>query len=196
MKIEKEVFHLENEHHFDLLADPTRLQMIELLYHPRSVGELAEALGVPRTRLYHHVNQLDEAGMIRVVDTRKSGAVDEKIYQTAAQSFQPSPEYMETAIPREQAMALTTAIFGSTQADFIRAVDEGTAELRDDKSSRSIHIHRGLAFLTPGQLHEFVTALEELMRRFDTGIDDPADIPADAIPVATLNVVYPTSRGV
>ena len=194
MPIPHEVFHLESDEHFELLADTTRLQMLELLFRPMSVRELAEALDVPRTRLYHHVNQLDEAGMIRVVDTRRSGAVDEKLYQVAAKSFQPSPEYMATAVPREQAMALTAAVFGSTQADFVRAVDQGIASLRDEKGARRLHLHRGLMHLSPERLHEFVSELEALMERFGADNDDPDDVPEDAIPVSSLMVVYPTSR--
>jgi DNA-binding transcriptional ArsR family regulator len=74
-----DVFWLENKEHFDLLSDSTRLEIIELLLSPRSVADLAERMGVPRTRLYHHVNLMEDAGMIRVVETRPAGAQQEKV---------------------------------------------------------------------------------------------------------------------
>ena len=82
-----EVFEIEDAETFEMLADPSRVEMLERLHHPASVGELAEDMGVPRTRLYHHVKLLEEAGMIRVVDTRRKGAMEEKVYQVAARSF-------------------------------------------------------------------------------------------------------------
>lgn len=188
--IPDEVFYLKSEADFEVLSDPTRLEIIEMLYRPHSVGELADAMDVPRTRLYHHVNLLEEHGMIRVVDTRRSGAVDEKLYQVAARSFHPSPEYLKSSVPRERAKALITSIFGSTQADFIRAVDAGTAPLEDDGGSRSVLIFRGITRLDSEQLHQFVSDLEEVYSRYQ--MDD--DAPDDSVPVAVLGLVYQSSR--
>src|SRR5690606_18577146 len=56
------------------LADPHRSRMLELLSgDPKrvwSVRQLAEALEVPRTRLYHHVKVLLEQGLIEVGEQR------------------------------------------------------------------------------------------------------------------------------
>jgi DNA-binding transcriptional ArsR family regulator len=192
-----DVFWLETPEHFDLLSDSTRLEIIELLGRPRSVAELAEQMRVPRTRLYHHINQLDEAGMIRVAETRQVGAQTEKIYQVSAYSFQPSKEYLERALPRDKAQAVIASIFGTTEADFIRSVDEGAVTFEDQDSKRRMHIRRGLLLLPDDRLHEFISDLEAVYAKYDTdadGLDGP--LPDGTQVIATVSLVYPSTRSI
>lgn len=189
-----EVFWLETAEHFDILSDSTRLEILELLMRPHSVAELAEQMRVPRTRLYHHINQLEEAEMIRVVDTRQAGAQTEKLYQVSAYSFQPSKEYLDRALPREKAQAVLASIFGTTEADFIRSVEEGAVTFEDDPARRRMHIRRGLLLLDETRLHEFIAELEEVYEKYDVDTDDLEDIPDDAQVVATVSLVYSSAR--
>ncbi len=191
------MFWLESDEHFDLLSDSTRLEMIELLLTPCSVAELADRMGVPRTRLYHHVNLMEDAGMIRVVETRPAGAQQEKIYQVAAYSFQPSKEYLDRADPRDKARAVITSIFGATEGDFVRSVEEGLVTLEDRRDARTILIRRGLMMLDAARLHEFIGELEALYERYDLHPGDRGEpFPDDVQAVATVSLVYPSSRRV
>lgn len=189
------MFWLETTEHFDLLSDNTRLEIIESLFLPTSVAEVADRMGVPRTRLYHHFKLLEDAGMIRVVDSRRSGAQTEKIYQLAAYSFQPSKKFMKSALPRQKAQAVIKSIFGSTEADFVRAVASGQAPLEDDRSSRRTHLGRRLLLLDDEQLHEFISELEGLLERYDV---DPAQLeeplPEGVKVIGVLTMAYPSSR--
>lgn len=191
-----DVFWLENAEHLEMLSDSTRLQIIELLLRPRTVRQLAEEMRVPRTRLYHHVNLLEEAGMIRVVDTRPAGAQVEKIYQVAAYSFQPSRRYLDTAEPREKAHAVLTSIFGATEADFLRSVEEGVVSLEDRAGRRSMHIRRGLMLIDRERLDAFIEALEAVFAEYEVDPHGFDDIPEDHEVVATLSLVYPSTRGI
>lgn len=184
-----EVFSIEDAETFELLADPTRHEIIELVMTPRSVTEIAEAMRVPRTRLYHHVKLLEEAGMITVVETRQVGAIQEKVYQVSAKSFRPSEAFLATSDARTQAEAVMAAVLSSTRADFVRAADEGLFSLRDDKTSRKIALGRRFTRLRPEHLHDLVTRLEELLEEFDS--DTPEE---GAIAVSILHVVHPSSR--
>lgn len=185
-----DVYWIEDEETFELLADPTRLEIIELAMVARSVTEIAEAMRVPRTRLYHHVKLLEGSGMIAVAETRQAGALTEKIYQTAAKSFQPSEKFLENAPPREQADAVISSILGSTRTDFVRAVDEGLVRLGDPTKKRTVSLSRRLMRLRPERLHQLVDELEALLDRYD---DEPDDVDG-AIPVGVLSVVHPSSR--
>ena len=53
----------------DDVTHPVRGLLIRRFREPRSVAEVAALLGVPVTRLYHHVNRLAERGVIRPVAT-------------------------------------------------------------------------------------------------------------------------------
>lgn len=75
-----------------LLADPLRLRLIHAFAkQPRTTKQVAESLGLPATRLYHHVGQLEEAGLLRLTGTRPVRGTVEKYYQTVARRFVAAP---------------------------------------------------------------------------------------------------------
>lgn len=184
-----DVFWIDDPETFELLADSNRLQILELTLVPRSATEIAEAMDVPRTRLYHHIKLLEEAGIIAVADTRQAGAMTEKIYQAAAKSYQPSQSFLETSAPRQQAEGVMASLLGSTQADFVRAVEEGIVRMHDQPSHRTISLGRRFFRLTPQKLHAFIEDLEALFNRYE----DVGDIEG-AMPVGVLHVIHPSSR--
>ena len=61
--------------------------VVRLREHALSVTELAEELGLPKGTVGHHVKVLEEAGLIRVVRTRRVRAVTEKFYGRTARLF-------------------------------------------------------------------------------------------------------------
>ena len=49
-----------------VLADPTRLKVLQLLLHgSRYVGEMNDALGIDQSLLSHHLRTLRDAGFVR-----------------------------------------------------------------------------------------------------------------------------------
>src|SRR5688572_13349406 len=90
----------------ELLADHTRVELLERLFEPTSVSATATSRHAPGPRLYHHVRLLEEAGLIRVVRTRRRGAIPEKIYQVTARNLRPSARLLAEYPPRHAAAAL------------------------------------------------------------------------------------------
>ncbi len=66
------------------LLDPLRNRLFEQLREPRSVPDLAVAVGKPTDRLYYHVNRLTDAGLVEEVGTQRSGRHIERIYRRTA----------------------------------------------------------------------------------------------------------------
>jgi DNA-binding transcriptional ArsR family regulator len=63
------------------IADPLRSTLLDLvLERAATVAELAAAVGRPKSTIAHHVNVLLQAGMLRVVRTRRVRAIDERYY--------------------------------------------------------------------------------------------------------------------
>ena len=63
------------------IADPLRSSLLDLtLERAATVSELAVAVGRPKSTVAHHVGVLVEAGMLRVVRTRRVRAIDERFY--------------------------------------------------------------------------------------------------------------------
>ena len=63
------------------IADPTRDMILDLLLErAATVGELAAAVDRPKSTVAHHVGVLVDAGMLRVIRTRRVRAIDERYY--------------------------------------------------------------------------------------------------------------------
>jgi DNA-binding transcriptional ArsR family regulator len=70
------------------LADPLRATILDLLLErAATVGELAAAVKRPKSTVAHHVSVLFDAGLLRVVRTRRVRAIDERYYGRTARVF-------------------------------------------------------------------------------------------------------------
>lgn len=70
------------------ISDPLRTTVLGLLLEREaSVTELAAALARPKSTVAHHVKVLLDAGLVRVVRTRRVRAVDERFYGRTARLF-------------------------------------------------------------------------------------------------------------
>src|SRR5713101_2377410 len=70
------------------ISHPLRTTILGLLHErAATVTELAVALGRPKSTLAHHVKVLTEAGLVRVVRTRRVRAIEERFYGRTARIF-------------------------------------------------------------------------------------------------------------
>src|SRR5688500_1234805 len=70
------------------LAHPLRTTLLSLLHErAATVTELAVAVERPKSTVAHHVKVLTEAGLVRVVRTRRVRAIEERFYGRTARMF-------------------------------------------------------------------------------------------------------------
>ena len=70
------------------LAHPLRLRIMELFAEgPKTTKRVAELLGEPPTRLYHHVAALERAGLLQLKETRKNRGTVEKWYESISRTI-------------------------------------------------------------------------------------------------------------
>jgi DNA-binding transcriptional ArsR family regulator len=102
------------------MAHPLRTTILDLLLErAATVGELAAAVGRPASTVAHHVGVLADAGMLKVVRTRRVRAIDERFYGRTARAF-----YVGVIRP-EQARMLTNDLS-------VAAAESGPAHEADD----------------------------------------------------------------
>src|SRR5690349_2103399 len=71
------------------IAHPLRLRILESFAEgPRTTKQVAELLGQPPTRLYHHVAALERAGLLVLTERRQNRGAVEKWYTGVAQQIQ------------------------------------------------------------------------------------------------------------
>jgi DNA-binding transcriptional ArsR family regulator len=87
-------YDLEPEVHADTPArlkaasDPLRMLILDLvLEQAMTVTDLAERIGRPRGTVAHHVDVLVDAGLLRVVRTRRVRALEERFYGRTARTI-------------------------------------------------------------------------------------------------------------
>jgi len=70
------------------VSDPLRTTILGLLHErAATVSELAVAVERPKGTVAHHVKVLTDAGLLRVVRTRRVRAIDERFYGRTARMF-------------------------------------------------------------------------------------------------------------
>lgn len=82
---------MDSADRFRAFAHPLRQGIIAATVEPKSVSEVAHALGVPAARLYHHFKVLERHGLIEGTGTRRVRSNDERLYRRAAGTVKFAP---------------------------------------------------------------------------------------------------------
>ena len=80
------------------VADPVRIRILKRLGEPMSAKDLAAELGRPVTSLYHHLDLLEEHGLIQVVDVTKEGRALVRRYQRRGNRFESAAQRLSFAV--------------------------------------------------------------------------------------------------
>lgn len=150
---------IEDPETMKILGDPLRIQILGQVSQLNAAGQLAtakvlaEALGVPQTKLYYHLNLLEKHDLLRVAETGLVSGIVEKRYQIRAQRLR-----MDVNIDPSQAdddsesieMILTPlkSILESTHQNFKRAL-----EAYQDPSLGSLSTDLDQAYLRQTVIH-------------------------------------------
>jgi len=134
------------------LADPLRTALLDLLHErAATVTELAQAVGRPKSTIAYHVNLLVDAGLLRVVRTRRVRAIEERYYGRVARTV-----YIG-ALTRAEDKQVVAAIDGLAQA----AAESRPAHAADDLRCTLAH-----ARIPIGDVRTFWAQVQELARQF------------------------------
>ncbi|MEV0004161.1 helix-turn-helix domain-containing protein [Micromonospora sp. NPDC050980] len=134
------------------LADPLRGTLLELLLErAATVNELAAAVDRPKSSVAYHVNQLVDAGLLRVVRTRRVRAVEERFYGRVARTF-----YVG-ALHRPEDKQVVARINGLAEA----AAEAAAAHAADELRCTLVH-----ARIPIEDVREFWAEVQALARRF------------------------------
>jgi DNA-binding transcriptional ArsR family regulator len=166
---QKEV-HLANLEQMKVLVDPRRLRILELLCEEeRTTMQVAEILGEPPTRLYHHVAALARVGLIRLARTRQSRGAVEKYYVAVAKAFSADPELFASRQGPQAAEAagtLATRVLDLTAEDLRALLAQGDSveNLNEQGILSYLEVHG-----TPREIEAIRAKLSKLIERCTTG---------------------------
>src|SRR5262245_6621716 len=135
------------------ISHPLRTTILGLLHErAATVTELATAVERPKSTVAHHVKVLTEAGLLRVVRTRRVRAIEERFHGRTARMFYVGVEREQDgdALPRD---------FN----DFEVAAGEPAAAFHDGKLWGFIRHAR----VSEEEVSEFWERMADLVREFD-----------------------------
>ena len=134
------------------LADSLRATLLELvLERAATVTEMAQAVDRPKSTVAYHVNLLVDAGLLRVVRTRRVRAIEERYYGRVARTF-----YIG-ALSRPEDKEVVAAINGVAEA----AIESAPAHAADDLRCTLVH-----ARIPVEEVRNFWAQVQELARQF------------------------------
>ena len=134
------------------LADPLRTTLLDLLLErAATVTEMAQAVDRPKSTVAYHVNLLVDAGLLRVVRTRRVRAIEERYYGRVARTL-----YIGV-LTRPEDKQVVAAINGLAQA----AAESAAAHEADDLRCTLVH-----ARIPREEVRSFWAEVQELARRF------------------------------
>jgi len=175
------------------LSDPVRLRILETMVTAAdeawTVKRLAKALDTNPTKLYHHINILEEREFIRVAGTRVVSGIIETSYRIAQLSLRLDRALLSGAGAdvRSSVHDVLAVVFDSVRDEIERGLSSGVIKSSDDPLSELMI--RGLTMIHPDRAVELRRRLRELLAEFDT--DDPSDVEPGAVAFGYLVALYP-----
>jgi DNA-binding transcriptional ArsR family regulator len=186
-----------------VLADPLRLQIIELMTPaPVTVKQIAADLSLPSTKLYYHIRLLEEHGLIQVVDTRIVSGILEKHYRAAALNYRVNKTLFSPNLPsgKEGLDVMLTGLYDDTREDVHQSIDAGMIDLAAQEEpghplNRSLLLARNTLHLTPERAEELYSRMKALIGEYVRDhVNGSAEYP-DEHTYGLLVTLYPSVRG-
>lgn len=176
-----------------VLADPLHLQIMDLLCDPKTVKQIAKTTNLATTKLYYHIKQLEESGLIQVVSTRVVSGIIEKQYQVKALNIKIDQRMFNsagTSGPDEE-IDLVEPTFKRVAADIAASRQAGLVDrTKDPEGIYRVKLIRAMSRLKPEQVKKFNKRLEELVEEFS----DMEDEDLSTQNYAFMSVFFPVSK--
>jgi hypothetical protein len=177
-----------------VIADPLRKRIMEHFDTPKTVKEVAKLLNTTPSKLYYHVNLLEEHGLLKVTDTRIVSGIIEKHYQKTAHMLKVKTSLISPTGSDEGLNVLLSNVLDST-ADEIRAsVRAGVIDVSSGNAPtyRSLFLSFLSAQLTVEQAERFYEGFKALINEINE-IDTDDSTPGAQDYIIQI-AMFPSSR--
>jgi DNA-binding transcriptional ArsR family regulator len=134
--------HFLTQAQLESLTSPVRLAIVQRLEVDRTAtaGELARRMGRPVTSLYHHLKQLEEAGVLRVVEERQTARRPEAVYALVA-DYLSSAEAVKTPEGRRIYGRAAVRVADAGARAFTAAVAQDAPRFEGDRRNALVRFY-------------------------------------------------------
>lgn len=166
------------------LSDPLRIQILEAMVRapsePWTVKQIAKALGVGPTKLYHHIKILEDRELVRPVHQKLVRGIVETTYQIAQLSLRLDRRLIagnEDDVRSTRAEALTM-VFDLARRDIESALSAGLVPLDPGAdTSRPFLLNRTLLRVAPERAPDLRNRLMAVIAEFAEDDNSKAAVP-------------------
>jgi GNAT superfamily N-acetyltransferase len=151
----------------DLLRDGTRMRLMDAAEDGGTAADLASALGVPVTRLYHHIDKLVAADLLEIMDA-------DELDPSAATVYRAAPVDLNRVGGKD---------------DVVRALADAGRDVNDAPADAVRIGGRTVARMTRVQARELVAGVEAIVEEIGSRTEPP-----DGEMVGFTYVVAPIAR--
>ncbi len=150
---------LENASQLKALFEDTRIKIVDLLLErAATIKELSDALGIPKGTIGHHVSTLEDAGLIKIVRTKKIRAIEAKYYGRTARTYLIGPASKDT----DADFDLTPGYFLRTALDEYESSAHGHEDVEEQGRISTLRYAR----IPRERAKEWATRLADLAKQF------------------------------
>jgi DNA-binding transcriptional ArsR family regulator len=166
-RIPADVFTVTDLETLKVLADPYRMRIIETVGDDRlTVKQIAQRMGETVHKLYYHVRQLEQHGLMVEVDSRVVSGIVEKTYALSAKRFEVEKGLLGAGPEGEERFSSMVRSMMERAVDgAARAVRAGVVPL-DGAMEERVVVDRGTTRMTRTAASEFIRRLEALVKEF------------------------------
>jgi DNA-binding transcriptional ArsR family regulator len=148
------------------VSDSQRHKILSLLIREAlTASEIAKRLKIPRTRVYYHLDLLDQHRFIRVVEERQVAAMTERTYRACARRFRVDRRMLAAASSESDVNDAQAAILE-------RAADDLRGRHATDGGKPEVLVARMFLRLKPARAAALRDALVALVDRYADDGDD------------------------
>jgi GNAT superfamily N-acetyltransferase len=149
-----------------VLRSPTRQHILRVAQQPVTARAVADSLGLPVTRVYHHLERLAAAGLLSVVGQEKDGAAVSQVFQAQV-----------TDVAARADLDQLAAFVHDSIAD-VRAAEPGSPTL----------VGKTIGTVSAAAVGRLITAVEQALADFDAANEPDGDLVAFTYLVAPVQV--------
>ena len=184
----KETYKIKDLEHMRLLTDPLKLQLIQAFAEKaKTTKQVATELGESVTKLYRHVDALQNAGLLVVVEEKQKRGTIERTFRAVAERFEADQSLFADGAGGEGSNAIRDLLRGA-EAEILDVV--ANANNDNDDEQKAI-IMRVRVKASPERIAELQQSLSEWCESVQEGIDCDAD---DAEEFGGLIAFYPIDQ--
>jgi DNA-binding transcriptional ArsR family regulator len=162
-----------------VFSDTLRQQIIEVLLDgQKTVKQIASELDLAPTKLYYHINLLEEHGLIKVTETRIVSGIIEKHYTAAAREYSIERSLLTPGQPTgDEALGIfLNAMIEPIRSDLDKSLKQGLIDVSEDApEQRRFRMWRAMSRLTEEQAVAFYQRLGALIDEFNTFKDGDSE---------------------